>query len=47
MLTTATPKGNPHAIATGAAPTFAADLSDISDFFAARSFRKVATCFRS
>lgn len=44
MLTTTTPKGNPHAIPTGAPPTFAADLSDLSDYFAAgRSFRKVAT----
>lgn len=44
MLTYATPKGNPHLIPTGAAPTFAADGSDISDYFSAgRSFRKVAT----
>lgn len=43
MTTTAGTKGNPEAIPSGASPTFAADLTEISRFFSnGRSFRKVA-----
>jgi hypothetical protein len=42
-LTNTGTRSNPQAVATGVTPTFAADLSGVSDFFAARSFRNFDT----
>lgn len=42
-ITDVGPKGEPQAVASGSAPTFAADITDlIAHFYAGRTFRKLA-----